>query len=232
MMYLPGWNQSAEDAWLTPPDPWDDEIEPKRRDMTVAEVLKCRNRNPRVNIMNNKHKKKGREEMKLYEISSEYAKFIEDFDNGDIPDDAFSDTLDSIHGVFEEKCVSIACSIKNDNAMIDALNAEIGRLTERKNAMTKRMESKKNYLLKSMDAVGVDKLKEDPRAHISIKRNPPRVVFTDPQGFLETAKTNGWMHFIKVAQPEIDKAAVKSALLNGRGFPDVYLEQGKRVDIS
>lgn len=216
MFNQPGWNQSAEDAWLTPPDVWD-EPETTRRDLTVKQALK---------IMERKNKR-----MNLYEISSEYAEFIEAFDNGDIPDDAFADTLDGIHGLFEEKCVSVACSIKNDNAMIEALNAEIGRLTERKNAMTRKVESKKGYLMRSMQAVGVDKLKDDPRAHITIKKNPPKVVFSDKADFLARAKENGWMYFLNVPQPEVNVNAVKSALTNGKTIPGVYLEQGKRVDI-
>ncbi len=169
--------------------------------------------------------------MNLYQISSEYAEFIEAFDNGDIPDDAFADTLDGIHGLFEEKCVAIACSIKNDGAMIEALKSEIARLTERKNAMEKKVESKKGYLMRSMDAVGVDKIKGDPRAHISIKKNPSRVVFSDKADFLAKAKANGWMYFLNVPQPEVNVSAVKSALSNGKTIPGVYLEQGKRVDI-
>lgn len=213
----PGWNQSAEDAYLTPPE-YGEPTRRKGREMTVKEALK---------ILERKNKR-----MNLYQISSEYAKFIEDFDNGDIPEDAFCDTLDGIHGLFEEKCVAVACSIKNDGAMIEALKGEIARLTERKNAMEKKVESKKGYLMRSMDAVGVDKIKGDPRAHISIKKNPPRVVFSDKAEFLARAKENGWMYFLNVPQPEVNTSAVKSALSNGKTIPGVYLEQGKRVDIS
>lgn len=215
MFNQPGWNQSAEDAWLTPPDVWD-EPRAERRDLTVKQALK---------IMERKQKR-----MNLYEISSEYAEFIEAFDNGDIPDDAFADTLDGIHGLFEEKCVSVACSIKNDNAMIEALNAEIGRLTERKNAMARKVESKKGYLMRSMDDEGLKHF-NDSRVKMKLVNKPPIVGFSDRQAFAALAKTKGWLHFLHVPQPDINVAAVCSALENGHVLPYVHLEKRRELVI-
>jgi hypothetical protein len=39
MFNQPGWNQSAEDAWLTPPDVWDDEDDDSYECVSVAELL-------------------------------------------------------------------------------------------------------------------------------------------------------------------------------------------------
>lgn len=216
LMYQDGWSYSAEDAWYEPPEYEDEEVEapePTVRDV----ILKLNERNNR---------------MKLYEISAEYAAFIEAFDNGDIPEEAFADTLDGIHGVFEDKCVAVACSIKNDGAMIDALSSEIERLSKRKMQLERACESKRRYLMSSMDSVGVDKIKGDPRAQLSIKKNPPKVVFSDKAAFLYQAINEGWTNYLTTPQPSLNLNAVKNDVKNGVSLPGVHLEQDRRVDIS
>lgn len=170
--------------------------------------------------------------MYIYQIASDYAEFIERFDEGEIPEDAFYDTLEGLHGVFEEKCVAVACSVKNDEAMVEALKTEIAKLNERKAALERRVNSKKESLLRFMDAVQVSKITGYPQAQLTIKKNPPKVVFADKTEFLARAKANGWNNYLTTPQPEINTSAVKAALNNGGTIAGVYLEQGKRVDIS
>ncbi len=217
LMNQPGWSYSAERAWYTPPE-YDDPTPPEN-DISVKQLIK---------IMNERNGNA----MKLYEISAEYAKFIEDFDNGDIPEEAFADTLDGIHGLFEDKCVAVACSIKNDNAMLEALKAEKTAMEKRIAALTKTRDSKGRYLLRSMESVGVDKIKGDPRAQLRISKNPPATIFTDKTAFLNQAIAEGWTKYLTTPKPEINTTAVKEDLKNGAKLPGVYLEQGKRVDIS
>lgn len=214
---LPGWSYSAERAWYEPPEY--DTPTPPENDISVKQLIK---------IMNERNKK----HMNLYEISSDYAKFIEAFDNGDIPEEAFADTLDGIHGMFEDKCVAVACSIKNDDAMLNALKAEKVSMEKRIAALEKTRNSKAGYLMRSMESVGVDRLKNDPRAQISIKKNPPKVVFSDKAAFLYQAVAENWSKYLTVPQPELNTNAVKEDLKNGAKLPGVHLEQGKRVDIS
>ena len=214
---LPGWSYSAERAWYEPPEY--DAPTPPENDISVKQLIK---------IMNERNKK----HMNLYEISSDYAKFIEAFDNGDIPEEAFADTLDGIHGMFEDKCVAVACSIKNDDAMLNALKAEKVSMEKRIAALEKTRNSKAGYLMRSMESVGVERLKNDPRAQISIKKNPPKVVFSDKAAFLYQAVAENWSKYLTVPKPELNTNAVKEDLKNGAILPGVHLEQGKRVDIS
>lgn len=215
---IPGWSYSAERAWYDVPD-YEDEPKPER-EMTVREVIK---------IMNERNKNR----MKLYEISEEYAAFIEAFDNGEIPDEAFDDTFDSLHGMFEEKCVAVACSIKNDKALIDALKAEKTAMEKRIASLESTVTSKSGYLMRNMERAGVTRLTEDPRARISIKKNSnTRTVFANAADFLKSAIENGWTNYLTTPKPELNKTAVKRDLENGVLLPGVYLERGKRVEIS
>lgn len=170
--------------------------------------------------------------MNLYEISSDYAKFIEAFDNGDIPEEAFADTLDSIHGAFEDKCVAVACSIKNDKVMFDALETEIAQLKKRKKVLERTIESKQQYLLDSMERAGVDKIKNNPRAQLRVSKNPPKIVFADKTAFLRQALAEDRKKYLIVQQPTLNESAIKGDLVLGAIIPGVHLEQGKRVDIS
>lgn len=217
MWHQDGWSYSAERAWYEPPEY--DTPTPPENDISVKQLIKI------INERNKKH-------MNLYEISSDYSKFIEAFDNGDIPEEAFADTLDGIHGMFEDKCVAVACSIKNDDAMLNALKAEKISMEKRIAALEKTRNSKAGYLMRSMENVGVDRLKNDPRAQISIKKNPPKVVFSDKAAFLYQAIAENWSKYLTVPQPELNTNAVKEDLKNGAKLPGVHLEQGKRVDIS
>lgn len=214
---IPGWSYSAERAWYEPPEY--EGPTPPENDISVKQLIKIMNERNRIS-------------MKLYEISAEYANFIEAFDNGDIPDEAFDDTFDSLHGMFEEKCAAVACSIKNDKAMIEALKSEAESIAKRIASLESTVASKNGYLMRSMERVGVDKLKGDPRAQISIKKNPPKVIFNDKAAFLYQAISENWSKYLTVPKPELNTNAVKEDLKNGAKLPGVHLEQGKRVDIS
>lgn len=205
---------SAERAWLEPPEMWgsDGKDEPLNPYDILMKRRKCKN-------------------MKLYEISTDYASFIEAFDNGEIPEDAFADTLDSIHEMFEEKCVNVALSVKNDEAMIIALEAEIKRLQERVKSVKTSQESKKKYIFESMRRVGADRVNGDPRAQLAIKKNPPKVVFVDEAGFLNAAREQGWTKYLTVPQPKLNTSAVKDDLKNGVSLPGVYLAQDSRLEV-
>ena len=206
---------SAERAWLTPPDPWGSdggETETVNPYDILIKWRKCKT-------------------MKLYEIASDYAAFIEAFDNGDIPEDAFYDTLDGIHGAFEEKCANVALSVKNDDAAITALESEIERLQKRVKSIKASQDQKRRYIHDSMSRVGVDRLKDDPRVQISIKKNPPKVVFTDKAAFLYNARESGWTKYLTVPQPELNVSAIKDDLKNGVQLPGAYLEQGSRLEV-
>ena len=85
--------------------------------------------------------------------------------------------------------------------------------------------------MRSMENVGVNCLKNDPRAQISIKKNPPKVVFADKAAFLYQAVAEKWQQYLTVPQPEVNIAAVKDDLKRGIKLSGVHLEQGKRVDI-
>ena len=51
--------------------------------------------------------------MTLYEINQTYQEFFDKVESGEIPEEAVSDTLESLDGEFEDKADNIACYIKS-----------------------------------------------------------------------------------------------------------------------
>ena len=108
--------------------------------------------------------------MKLYEISSQYNQFLQAVENGDIPIEAVSDTLEAIEGEFEDKADNIACLIKNKEAEMLAIKAEKDALDKRMKSKKAQIDSLKNYLSCSMQAIGMERL-ETPRNAISFRKS-------------------------------------------------------------
>jgi hypothetical protein len=54
--------------------------------------------------------------MKLYELANDYLALMQAIDNGEIPEEAIADTLESITAGIEEKADNIACLLKNIEA--------------------------------------------------------------------------------------------------------------------
>lgn len=86
----------------------------------------------------------------LYEISSEYAKLL----NEDIDPEMIADTLDGIEGEFTDKVGSMIAMIKNDCAYSLALKEESKKLTARASIINNRVDRIKSYIAESMDSIG------------------------------------------------------------------------------
>lgn len=106
----------------------------------------------------------------LYELSAEYAAFLEAVEAGEIPEEAIADTLEGISGEFSQKADNIACIIKELNARAAAIKEEADRLSERQAAAIRRAENLKRYLAEAMQRTGMNKL-ETPRNALSFRRS-------------------------------------------------------------
>jgi hypothetical protein len=88
--------------------------------------------------------------LKLYELT-----------NGIIDaqhEDVNTDDLDALAIQFEDKAIGCACVIKNLTGEINAIDAEIKRLTDLKNARRNNVDRLKAYLLSCMQAADIRKI--------------------------------------------------------------------------
>ena len=108
--------------------------------------------------------------MTLYEISNDLKAFIDAYEAGEIPEDAYTDTLNAIELAFEEKAENIAKAIRNIDSDVSALKAEIKRLQELQQQREKHVKNLKNYLYEQMKAIGKTKF-STPLFNFSICKN-------------------------------------------------------------
>ena len=159
--------------------------------------------------------------MALYEIAEVYRRFIEADENGEIPDDAFADTLASICLEFDEEVDNIACAIKNDTADIEAIKAEESALAARRKVKEARIARLKEYLSRTVLDAGRSKI-ETPRNKISFRKSEG-VTVGDEQAFIEWAMKER-ADLIKYGKPSINRTAIKEALASGDVIPGACVE--------
>lgn len=166
--------------------------------------------------------------MKLYEIAQDYKSFIEAVENGDIPEEAIADTLESITAILEEKADNIACMIKNMTAEAEAIKAEEQALAERRKAKEKQIDRIKSYLSDTLIASGYTKL-ETARNKISFRKSES-VAIADEEAFIAWASEAN-DEFLTYKEPTINKTAIKKALAGGAEIDGVSLETKQNIQI-
>jgi hypothetical protein len=159
----------------------------------------------------------------LYEMTDQYKQLVELADSSDDPAEqqAFSDTLESLEGEIEEKLHGCAIVVKTIDANVDALEAEIDRLTARAKGMKGSRDRLKLYMETSMTTLGIEKVKGKLYT-VAMQNNPPKVEITD-----ETAVTDAYI-FV-VTSP--DKKKMADDLKAGVVVPGAQLVRTKSLRI-
>lgn len=160
--------------------------------------------------------------MNLYEIKEEFLALLDAIANGEIPDEAVADTLESMKGEFDEKIENTACYIKNLKAEADAIKAEENSLKERRQAKEHHIERLKNGMMECMSHLDIKKV-EGARARVTISTRAGASVLISPDAVIpkEYQRT----------RVEPDKTALKEALKAGVTIKDVTLADSCSVTI-
>ena len=95
----------------------------------------------------------------LYELNLDWERVYEMLLDPDIPEEAVFDTIESIEGVMDIKADSYAKIIKTMDGDIAAIDAEIKRLQDRKNAVANGQKRMKDALENMMRTTGRLKFK-------------------------------------------------------------------------
>lgn len=157
--------------------------------------------------------------MTLYDINKELENAFEELvdpETGEILDGAY--VLDALTMERNEKIENIALMIKNLRSDAEAINAEAKRLKARAKACENRSEWLKNYLAEHLQGEEF----KSPRAAISWRRS-------------ESVRVNDlWKlpeQYIRIADPEPDKKALKKALKSGEAIEGAELVQSMNLQI-
>lgn len=160
--------------------------------------------------------------MYLYDLTDQYLKLLDAIDAGKIPDEAIEDTLAGIEGEIDEKIDSLACIVKELNAEASAIREEEKTLAERRKAKENKAERLKDYIRQSMEASGKQKV-ETARNRVRIGKPSVRVCVTSLP--LLKSNPNFWKPY-DYRESNLDKAGIKSLLLEGNQIPGAELVAG------
>lgn len=156
--------------------------------------------------------------MKLHELTGELLALA---DSENIPEDALSDTLDSIQLSFNEKAIKISEWAMDIGGDIEKIDRRIQQLKERKESITKRKESLINYLRKNMEATGISKI-ECPYFSISLQKGRESVHVLD-ESMLDD-------EYIKVkTEVSPDKIAIAKAIKDGKEVAGAVMQRGDSI---
>lgn len=159
----------------------------------------------------------------LYEITGDYLRLLEMLEEEEnIDPQAFADTLEGIEGEFEIKADGYARVLKELAAEAVKYDAEIQRMTARRDSLNNRSKMLKQHLYDSMKATGKLKFKTD-LFSFGIQKNgglQPMEIVPDvniPDEYLHK---------------EPDNTKIREALKNGAELPFAVLkERGDHLSI-
>lgn len=137
----------------------------------------------------------------------------------DVPEEALRDTLDGIEGMFNEKAVRIVHVIANSDTDVDAIGAEIKRLSERKRSIELAQDRLREYLRFNMEATGISKI-SSPLFTITLAAGRDMVEIYD-----EAALPDEFVRVKTVVSPE--KAEILKALKSGIDVPGATITKSK-----
>ena len=110
--------------------------------------------------------------MKLYELSKEMQDvlLLLESDEQEVDTQGLVEYMDKLEQDYTEKLDNIACYIKNEQAIADAIDNEARLLLERKKSHDKRVLRLKEYVSSFMEQMGLNKL-ETARNKISFRKS-------------------------------------------------------------
>jgi len=163
----------------------------------------------------------------LYQLSHNYVQALDFLTDpeADVPLTVINDTLEGLAGGLEDKAINVAKFLRNLESTAEAIKAAEAAMAKRRKALENRTGWLKGYLKASMENTGISQI-DCPYFRLSIAKNPAALEITDEQAIPQHFK-----HTETLTVVQIDKAAVKAALAQGKAIPGARLSQGTRLSI-
>lgn len=162
----------------------------------------------------------------LYEITQDYMTILAMMEDPELDPQTLADTMEAVEGELEVKAENYAKVIRNLEADVAGIKAEIERLSERKKTIENNIKRMKEALQVSMETTGKTKFKTE-LFSFGIRKNAPAVVMDEP--YIENVPER----FLKYSDPTINKTAIKEAIQNGENLEGLaHLESKNSLRIS
>lgn len=161
----------------------------------------------------------------LYEITQDYLQILSMMEDPELDPQTLADTMEAIEGELEVKAENYAKVMKNLEADVAGIKAEIDRLSERKKTIENNIKNMKSALQMAMEATGKTKFKTE-LFSFGIRKNAPSVIMDEP--YIENVPER----FLKYSEPTINKSAIKEAIQSGENLEGLaHLEQTESIII-
>lgn len=156
--------------------------------------------------------------MKLYEIDAAILSLI-DAETGEVAD---YEAFDALVMERERKLENVALYIKELTYEADAIKAEREALYDREKRNRNRVERLKAFLITALDGERFS----TPKVAVSFRRSSA-LEYTDE--FFCACKESG--RFLRIKEPELDRAAVRDALKAGEELSGACLRETHSIQI-
>ena len=182
--------------------------------------------------------------MTLYEISATMQQFLAAVDAGEIPEEAFADTLEGLEGLLADKLDDCACAYKGLIAEAKEIKAEEAALAARRKAKENeaaRLASYIDHCLKDSAGEGVKPEKFETARNVLSYRASEAVDVPDVESVVKwihshdgievggvTVKQDELLNF---KLPDLSKTALKAALKAGLVIPGATVKRSFNLQI-
>ena len=160
----------------------------------------------------------------LYELSAGFNNIMDLVLDETMDLDALEEGLQSIETDVSTKVSNGIGLIQSLTHYSDGMKAEAKRLTDRQRVLDNRIKAVKAWYQVNLDAMGKNKV-ETERGTMSVQNNPPALKIIQPELIPAEYQDVVPEHY------EINKSAVKAALVNGAEIPGASLVQGRSLRI-
>ena len=182
--------------------------------------------------------------MTLYEISATMQQFLAAVDAGEIPEEAFADTLEGLEGLLADKLDDCACAYKGLIAEAKEIKAEEAALAARRKVKENeaaRLASYIDHCLRDSAGEGVKPEKFETARNVLSYRTSEAVDVPDVESVVKwihshdgveiggvTVKQNELLNF---KLPDLSKTALKAALKAGLVIPGATVKRSFNLQI-
>lgn len=161
----------------------------------------------------------------LYEITQDYLQILSMMEDPELDPQTLADTMEAVEGELEIKAENYAKVMKNLEADVAGIKAEIDRLSERKKTIENNIKNMKSALQMAMEVTGKTKFKTE-LFSFGIRKNAPSVIMDEP--YIENVPER----FLKYSEPTINRTAIKEAIQSGENLEGLaHLEQTESIII-
>ena len=161
----------------------------------------------------------------IYELTESIKLLWNLMDQGELDDDVLKDAMMNSQEDLKDKLEGYCKFIRQMESDIEGISAEIERLQDRKAVLKNTIERSKKVMQMAMETAGEKKIKGQIFT-ISIQANPESVVLDEQ--YIENIPPE----YLKVKDPELDKAKLKEDLKNGVNLEGIaHLEQTESLRI-